>query len=358
MPWLVRVVYGYDYELRRGSAIVLRRGMRAAGARLGEDLSRSPSGGPGCGSSRTASRPRCSCRSCSRSGPHGRDRRERRDPGLVRRLRRHVDRVACLLRREARSLSQRAASRSPREGPGRLDLAPRRRRAREPRSRCGVLPAAGVTTSRSRHGPEAPASEPYPVGGRAAGCPGRPPPHGLLLVARRARRVDVVYTTGMFGRSGLIAGRAPAARRQAHRRSGLRAARHAGRRRRRRLRTKRRRRGCRPARRRCATWCSAGRRTSTFPAPSAAERAVSGRRVGRSRCCRTPRRLVARRATSCGGGTARRIRARLRGPATAQKSLDVALDAVSQVDGVTLTIVGDGEERPRVAALVVEHRLE
>lgn len=58
----------------------------------------------------------------------------------------------------------------------------------------------------------APAAEPYPV----AWTPRRLPPgvrhlHGAVLVARRARRADVVYSTGMLGRTtaGALAARTP-----------------------------------------------------------------------------------------------------------------------------------------------------
>jgi glycosyltransferase involved in cell wall biosynthesis len=51
-----------------------------------------------------------------------------------------------------------------------------------------------------------PAPRPYPVRWTSRGLPiGVRHLHALVLIARRARSVDVVYTTGMFGRSGLAA---------------------------------------------------------------------------------------------------------------------------------------------------------
>lgn len=52
----------------------------------------------------------------------------------------------------------------------------------------------------------APASRPYPVRYTSRRLPvGLRHAHGLLLIARRALHADVIYTTGMFGRSGLAA---------------------------------------------------------------------------------------------------------------------------------------------------------
>ena len=58
-----------------------------------------------------------------------------------------------------------------------------------------------VVTAESR-----PAKEPFPVFWTPAVASGRDPARpSLALVWRHARRADVVYSTGMFGRSGIAA---------------------------------------------------------------------------------------------------------------------------------------------------------
>ena len=90
----------------------------------------------------------------------------------------------------------------------------------------GRVPARARPRGRGRHhrrGRPGAAALPGAAGSRRR-CRRDPARRAAALVARRARRADVVYTTGMFGRSALGArARAAAVRRQADRRPGLRA---------------------------------------------------------------------------------------------------------------------------------------
>jgi glycosyltransferase involved in cell wall biosynthesis len=179
---------------------------------------------------------------------------------------------------------------------------------------------------------------------------------GAALVRRRARDADVVYTTGMFGRSfaGATAARKPyvikltadpafeRARRRGvvggdvdafQSRSGLRVA------------------GLRLARdvelRRAAhvfcpsdylrtlavAWGVPAERVSVLPNPAPALPELA------------PRDEL-RRSFGMSGATLA-----FAGRLSAQKSLELALGAVDAVEGVSLVIAGDGDERPRLEAL-------
>ena len=170
----------------------------------------------------------------------------------------------------------------------------------------------------------------------------------------RARRADVVYTTGMLGRSSTGAAPRPAAvRAEADRGPGVRA-RAAARVWRRTTSTTFQPRPAASSRRRCAaraTSPSAAPRTSSARARTCA----SSRSAGAS----TPSRVTVlpNPAPPCRAAAARRAPAELgvdgptlafAGRLTAQKSLEVALEAVAAVEGVELVVAGDGPERERL----------
>ena len=105
------------------------------------------------------------------------------------------------------SRSRRRERRSHREGADRVgDLAAGRRRPGEPRACAGRVPARARARCRrsSRLRPREPAPQPFPVTWVSRSLPrGVRHARATALVAAAARRADVVYTTGMFGRSAL-----------------------------------------------------------------------------------------------------------------------------------------------------------
>ena len=223
------------------------------------------------------------------------------------------------------------------------------------------LAARGHSVEVATTAVEAPAAEPYPVHWIS-----RALPKGVihirtgLEVARLARAADVVYTTGMFGRS---AGGASLARRpyvlkltadpafeRARRRSmiggnvdefqraevgpSIRALRVA-----RDLELRHAAHVFTPSaylRDLAIGWGVEPGRVSVLPNPAPALPALS------------PRDEL--RASFAMSGPTLAFAGRL----TAQKSLEVALAAVAAVDGVSLVIAGDGDERPRLERLAGE----
>ena len=205
----------------------------------------------------------------------------------------------------------------------------------------------------------APAPRPYPVRWTSRRLPvGMRHAHGFLLVARLARRADVVYTTGMFGRSGL--GALAARRPYVVKLTGD------------------------PAFERLRARGAIGGDVDDFSrgGGGTAGRGLRGLRdlvLRRADRVLVPSAWLAERATAWGVRADRievvpnaapadftsasreelRRRHGLDGPTlvfagrlTSQKSFDVLLGAVSRVEGVSLLIVGEGEERAEVERLV------
>ena len=144
----------------------------------------------------------------------------------VRLLRRLVGRCCC----GCAPAGARAGGCRATEGPRRLrDLAARRRRAGVARARGGGVPARARPRGRGRdhrrRGSRRREALPGALGARARCRPGVRHARGRPAASRaRARRADVVYTTGMLGRSSLGAlARPDAVRDQADRRPRLRA---------------------------------------------------------------------------------------------------------------------------------------
>jgi glycosyltransferase involved in cell wall biosynthesis len=209
-----------------------------------------------------------------------------------------------------------------------------------------------------------PAPRPYPVRWTPRRLPvGVRHLHALALIAGRARGADVVYTTGMFGRSGLgaLAARTP----YVVKLTGD------------------------PAFERLRARGAVGGDVDEFarggggPAGHAL-RALRNLVVRRAARVHVPSEWLRQRAIAWGADPGRvdvvpntapeppaesraRLRERLRldglvlafaGRLTAQKGLDVLLRAVAAVDDVRLVVAGEGEERGAVERLVRELRLD
>ncbi|HZQ65136.1 MAG TPA: glycosyltransferase family 4 protein [Gaiellaceae bacterium] len=218
--------------------------------------------------------------------------------------------------------------------------------------------AVEVVTTAGR--PPAPAPFPIRWVSRAA-APGVRHLRAAGAVARAARAADVVYATGMIGRSGLaaLAARRPLVIRlvadpayERARRLGLTTE---G------LDDFARERGIRVALLRAARDLPL-RRAVRVVCPSAflADRAA-GWGLSRERIAVVPSSVSVpplddrdelRRRHGFEGPTLVFV-----GRFVPQKSLDVALDAVASTDGVSLVLVGDGPERPRVEELARRHGL-
>jgi glycosyltransferase involved in cell wall biosynthesis len=202
-----------------------------------------------------------------------------------------------------------------------------------------------------------PAAQPYPVHWVSRAIPkGAIHVRAGLEIARLARRADVVYTTGMFGRSagGATLGRAPYVIKLT----------------------------ADPAFERARRRGMVGGDVEQFQALPAGP-AIRALRIARDAELRgaahvlTPSAWLRDLAIRWGVDASRvsvlpnpspplpelrprdelRAELRLDGPTlafagrlTAQKSLEVALDAVAAVDGVSLVVAGDGDERARLEA--------
>ena len=219
MPDLVRLVYGSEFLPATDAAPLSCSRPRSCSQSAGRSLSRSRSAGRTCGSIHTASRRS----SCCRSPPcwvRCTARRARRSRCSSRPVPPSSSSRACVGRhaagsgRRARSCRGRGDRGARCESARRIwDLAARRRRPREPRARLCGLPR------RARLG--GPGRDDCVRAARAAGLPGAldlaSASEGGVARARRSRdrearrEADVVYTTGMFGRSasGAHAARRP-----------------------------------------------------------------------------------------------------------------------------------------------------
>ena len=341
MPWLFDLLLpDYGGRGRRRADRAARR-RRSSSSTAGRSRSRSRSGARTSASSRTGSRRSCSSRCSSCSAASG-ARPARRSRVLVSTVvfARRLD--ACCSRGSARQSVARAGV-GAREGAGRVAGSGRPtsagRRATRPRSRRFLL-ARGHEVEVVTTADRAPALEAYPVHWASRSLP-RGVRHVRARAARRgrARRADVVYTTGMFGRSALGAALARARRivlkltaDPAYRaRAPLRAVR----RRPRRVPARRRRGGCARCARRgtCAL-----RRTSILPerVPRASLAVALGHPSGaRRRCCRTrsPRcRRRSRTADELRGAASASTGRRSSSPAGSRRRrpLDVALEALAR----------------------------
>ena len=221
------------------------------------------------------------------------------------------------------------------------------------------LSARGHTVDVVITADRAPAQQAYPVRWTPRRIPvGLRHLHTLVLLARRSLSADVIYTTGMFGRSGLAARltRTPIVVKL----TGD------------------------PAFERLHARGAVGGDVDTFQAAGGGlgTRVLRGLRddvVRRAVHVYTPSAYLAKLATTWGArsdrvsvlpnpgpselpsSTREELRGRLgldgptlafAGRLTAQKSLDILVEALVSCEGVSLAIAGDGEERASTAALV------